>query len=247
MRSSRQPANVSVLAFLTLSVAGMTLAAAPAGATVSITINRPFDGDTLASPIGIAATAATDASGAQVTGWQVYVDGVSVFGTPGPASVLNTSLNLTTGDHELAVFAWDSTGDYSSTVLAVTAGTCTGFTVSLDSPEGGSEPTPVHFTASAASCHRITGFALYADDQRIYQQSGSRSVDTAVSLPAGNHTVQARAWDATGAAASSRAVAIDVEAPAPPPRPAPPASQRPPAAQPAPAAPPPTPRPAAAG
>ncbi len=231
--SSKQQADAPFLALLLAGLAGGLLAAAPAAAAVNITVNRPFDGDTLASPIALNASATTDAAGGQVTGWQVYIDGVSVFGTPGPASVLNTSLNLANGDHELAVFAWDSTGDYNSTVLTVTAGTCTGFTVSLDAPLGGSETTPVHFSASAASCHRIAGFALYADDQRVYQQSGPRSVDTTVKLPAGNHTVQARAWDATGASASSPAVSIDVEAPAAAPRSTTPPGQQAPATQPA--------------
>jgi hypothetical protein len=219
-----------------LAAAGALLAAAPLAATVTITLQNPIEGDTLASPIAIVANASTDAAGAQVTGWQVYLDGVSAFGTPGPASVLNTRLTMANGDHELLVFAWDSTGDYGSTSLTVTAGTCSGFTVSLDSPAGGSEPTPVHFTASAASCHRITRISLYADDTRIFNQAGPRSVDTTVDLPAGNHTVQARAWDSTGSSAASAAISIDVEAAAPPPaaaRPARPATP-PPAAAPAP-------------
>jgi hypothetical protein len=222
MRSSRQ---LGIAFLLALGLAAC--AAAPAFAAVIVTVDRPFDGDTLVSPIGVVAEATTDASSAQVTGWQIYLDGVSVYGTPGPASVLNTRLNIANGDHELIVFAWDSTGDYASASLSLTVGNCSGFIVNLDSPAGGSEPTPVHFSASAASCHRITAFALYADNRRIYQQSGPRSVDTSVDLPAGNHTVQARAWDSTGASAASSAIVIDVEAPAPAPgttprRPAPP-------------------------
>ena len=221
----------AVLAVLSAAIAVVIAlaAAGPAAAGVSVTVDRPLDGDVLASPVDVAAHADADASGGQITGWQVYVDGVSAYGNGGPAAAMGTRLNLPNGDHEIVVFVWDANGDYASSALTLTVGTCSGFTVSLDSPLGGSEPTPVHFAASAASCHRVTAFALYADGQTIYQQRGARSVDTTVELPAGNHTVMARAWDSTGAAAASPTASIDVEAAAPPPPP----PAKPPARQPA--------------
>jgi hypothetical protein len=196
---------------LLLALPGGGLAALPARAAVTVTIDRPIDGDILASPIGIAAQASTSTPGARVTGWHVYVDGVSVFGTAGPSESLSTRVAMDNGDRELVVFAYDSNGDWGSAAVNLTVGDCSGFTVSLDAPAGGTEPAPVHFVASAASCHRITAFALYADGQRVYEQRGPRSVDTWVDLPAGNHSVYARAWDATGAASSSGAVPIEVE------------------------------------
>ncbi len=217
-------------------------AGAPAWAAVTVTIGRPLDGDILASPVGITAQATTDAAGAEVTGWHVYVDGVSAYGTAGPAAAINPHVALANGPHEVVVFAWDSTGDNASATVNVTVGTCSGFTVSLDAPAGGTETAPVHFSASAASCHRITGLAVYADGVRLFAQSGPRSLDTDVDLPAGSHTVMARAWDSTGATASSGNVALEVEAPAPaaPARPAPspaPGQRKPPAAPPPPASP----------
>jgi hypothetical protein len=232
----RRPASAAAILAALATVAWVS--AGPAAAAVTVTVDRPLDGDLLASPIDLAARAETDAAGGQVTGWQVYVDGVSAYGNGGPNAAMSARLNLPNGDHEIVVFVWDANGDYASSQLTLTVGTCSGFTVSLDSPLGGSEPSPVHFAASAASCHRVTAFAVYADGQIVYQQRGARSVDTTVELPAGNHTVMARAWDAAGGAASSPSATIDVVPAAPPPAPPAKSPARPPA-RPAPANPPP--------
>jgi hypothetical protein len=198
-------------AALALLPALALLAAAPAVATVNITVDRPLDGDILASPITVGAAATTSAVNARVTAWQVFVDGVLAYGTGGPAAAISTSVAMDDGPHELIVRAWDSTGDYNSATLTVTIGICSGFTVDLQSPAAGSVSSPVQFTADAASCHRVTGFAVYVDDRRVYQQPGSRSLDAQLDLPAGHHTVQVRATDSTRATASSDAVPIDVE------------------------------------
>jgi len=220
-RPSRpSPAALAVLLALLLGAA----AGAPALATVTIALDQPLDGDILASPITVNASATTDVGNARVTAWHVYVDGVLAYGTPGPAASISTTLAMDDGSHELIVRAWDSTGYYDSTSLTITIGICSGFTVDLQSPTAGSVLSPVQFAAVASSCHRITGFAVYVDGQRVYQQPGSTSLDTSLDLPAGHYSVAIRATDSTRATASSDTVPIDVEGRAPP---APPA--RPPA------------------
>jgi hypothetical protein len=206
----------------------IVLAAAPAAATVTIAVDRPLDGDTVVSPVEVRAEATTDAPGAHVTGWQVFADGVTAYGTGGPTSAMAARLPLENGSHEIVVTAQDSSGDSATATLTIVIGVCAGFTVTLESPAGGSETTPVHFAATAASCHRITGFALYADDREIFQQRGARSLDTNLEVPAGTHTIFARAWDTTGAYANSSAVPVEVAPKAPV---QPPASRKPPAAQ----------------
>jgi hypothetical protein len=187
-----------------------------------------LDGDTVVSPIEVRAEAATDAPGAHVTGWQIFTDGVTAYGTAGPAAGIATRLTLDNGTHEIVVTAQDSSGDSATATLTVVVGVCAGFTVTLDSPAGGSETSPVHFAASAASCHRIAGFALYADDREIFQQRGARSIDTSIEVPAGSHMIFARAWDSTGAYVNSTAVSVEVAPKAPV---QPPAARKPPAAQ----------------
>jgi len=223
------PAALTTLLALLLAAA----AVAPARATVAIAIDRPLDGDILASPITIAASATTDVANARVTAWHVYVDGVLAYGTGGPSPSISTTVPMDDGNHEVIVRAWDSTGYYDSTSLTITIGICSGFTVDLQTPVAGSVLSPVPFAAVASSCHRITGFAVYVDGQRAYQQPGSTSLDTALDLPAGHHSVAVRATDSTRATASSGEVPIDVEvsvpaAPArPPAKPAQPGQPRP--------------------
>jgi hypothetical protein len=132
-------------AILTASLALLLGAAAvaPALATVTIAIDRPLDGDILASPINLAASAITDVANARVTAWQVFVDGVLAYGSAGPTPAIGTSLAMDDGNHELIVRAWDSTGYYDSTSLTITIGICSGFTVDLQSPVAGSVLSPV--------------------------------------------------------------------------------------------------------
>jgi hypothetical protein len=217
-RASRfsSTAPMALSAWLALLLAAAVVA--PARATVAITVDRPLDGDVLASPITMSASATTDVTNARVTAWHVYVDGVLAYGNAGPTSAISTTLPMDDGAHELIVRAWDSTGYYDSTSLTITIGICSGFTVDLQSPVAGSVLTPVQFAAVASSCHRITGFAVYVDGQRVYQQPGSTSLDASLDLPLGHHNVAVRATDATRATASSDTVPIDVDGkvPAPP-------------------------------
>jgi hypothetical protein len=236
------PAALTALLALLLGAA----AVAPALATVTIVVDRPLDGDILASPITVAASATTGVANARVTAWNVYVDGVLAYGTAGPTPSISTTLAMDDGNHELIVRTWDSTGYYDSTSLTITIGVCSGFTVDLQSPAAGSVLSPVQFAAVASSCHRITGFAVYVDGQRVYQQPGSTSLDTSLDLPAGHYSVAVRATDSTRATASSDTVPIEVEGRVPPAPPArPPAKPGQPAqpGQPRPAQPPPPPPP----
>jgi hypothetical protein len=244
---SSRPRRLSpaALAALLALLLGAT-AAAPALATVAIVVERPLDGDILASPVTLDASATTDVANARVTAWHVYVDGVLAYGTAGPTPSISTSLAMDDGSHELIVRAWDSTGYYDSTSLTITIGICSGFTVDLQSPAAGSVVSPVQFAAVASSCHRVTGFAVYVDGRRVYEQPGSTSLDASLDLPVGHYSVAVRATDSTRATASSDTVPIEVEGSVPP---APPA--RPPAkpgqpvlpGQPRPAQPPPPPQP----
>jgi hypothetical protein len=212
------PAALTALLALLLGAA----AAAPALATVAIVVERPLDGDILASPVTLDASATTNVANARITAWHVYVDGVLAYGTAGPAPSISTSLAMDDGNHELIVRAWDSTGYYDSTSLTITIGICSGFTVDLQSPAAGSVVSPVQFAAVASSCHRITGFAVYVDGRRVYEKPGPSSLDASLDLPVGHFSVAVRATDSTRATASSDTVPIDVEgreppAPAPPP------------------------------
>src|ERR1700730_14761157 len=155
---SSRPRRLSpvALAALLALLLGAT-AAAPALGTVAVVVVRGLDGDILASPVTLDASATTNVANARVTAWHVYVDGVLAYGTPGPAASISTTLAMDDGSHELIVRAWDSSGYSHPTSVTIPIGICSGFTVDLQSPVAGSVLSPVQFAAVASSCHRITG------------------------------------------------------------------------------------------
>src|SRR3954471_21451695 len=135
-----------ILAVLLLAVA------APALATVTVTVSSPANGATVPTTVNIVASATTNAGGAQVTGWHIYVDSNDIYGTPGPTSSINVPITMTAGTHTVLVRAWDSTGAFGSQTLTLTASpSClSGICVNVSSPTSGTTVgSPVHFTATA--------------------------------------------------------------------------------------------------
>src|SRR4051794_39885297 len=101
-----------ILAALLLAVA------APALATVTVTVSSPANNANVPTTFNVVASATTNA-GAQVTGWHIYVDSNDVYGTPGPTSSINTAITVSAGTHTVLVRAWDSTGAFGSQTLTV--------------------------------------------------------------------------------------------------------------------------------
>src|SRR4051812_7268154 len=99
---------LSILPILILALC--LLAPAAALATVTVTVSSPANGATVPNTVNVVASATTNASGARVTGWHIYVDTIDQWGTPGPTSSINQPITMTTGDHTVLVRAWDSTG-----------------------------------------------------------------------------------------------------------------------------------------
>ncbi len=94
--------------------------------------------------------------------------------------------------------------------------------VTVTSPTAGSTSgSPVHFVASASSTHPITAMRIYVDNISVYLVSAS-SLNTSVTMSAGNHNVVVQAWDSTGAVFKTPlALTVGGSAPAPTPTPTP--------------------------
>ena len=101
-----------ILPFLALLL--LLAVAAPALATVTVTVAMPANNATVTSPVNIVASATTNASGASVTGWHIYVDSVDSYANAGPTSSINTNVAMASGDHTVIVRAWYSTGACST-------------------------------------------------------------------------------------------------------------------------------------
>jgi hypothetical protein len=94
-------------AFLTLSV--------PAAA-VNVTVSSPDNYSQVSSPFPLSASATSSYT---ITGWQVYLDGRSVY-SAGQTNSINTRITGSPGTHQLVTRAWDSTGAYGSVYEQIT-------------------------------------------------------------------------------------------------------------------------------
>jgi hypothetical protein len=70
--------------------------------------------------------------------------------------------------------------------------------VAIQSPSNTSVTSPVHFVATATSSQPITAMRIYVDGVSVYL-TNSGSLDTSVTIPAGQHNIVVQAWDSTGA------------------------------------------------
>jgi hypothetical protein len=83
--------------------------------TVAVNINAPMNGAAVNSPVPIQAVAA---SGASITGWHIYIDGVDSYSQKGGNS-LSTSLAMNSGTHAVLVRAWDHTGAFGDQTIQI--------------------------------------------------------------------------------------------------------------------------------
>jgi hypothetical protein len=95
-------------------------AAAPVGgsATVSVGVLSPANYATVGSPVTFTASAG---SGYPITGWRIYVDGISVY-TAGATSTISAPVAVSGGTHQVVVRAWNSTGAFGSQNLTINVG-----------------------------------------------------------------------------------------------------------------------------
>ncbi|MFL6258323.1 MAG: hypothetical protein ACJ76Y_01320 [Thermoanaerobaculia bacterium] len=187
-------------------------AAAPALATVTVTVSSPASTANVPTSFNVVASASTDAAGAKITGWWIYVDSVQAWHGNATGSV-NAPLTLSAGSHQVLVRAWDSTGAFGTQILNLTAAACGGVCVTVTSPsETGSVPTPVRFTASAAdgAGRSITGFVVYVNNTNAFQNHIG-TLDQWVILNPGTYNVYIRAWDSSGAFGTSATFPITVQ------------------------------------
>jgi hypothetical protein len=82
----------------------------------AVAVSAPLPGANVTSPISVQASA-TPSSG-KITGWHIYLDGVSVY-QMGVAKQINAHIPASTGTHTLIVRAWDSSGAYGEQTLTV--------------------------------------------------------------------------------------------------------------------------------
>lgn len=126
-----------------------------ASAWVNVTVSTPANNATVTSPVLIAASATANLP---ITGWRIYVDGVSVFHT-GATSSIRTSVSMAAGTHQVIVRAWAQNGSHGSVTLTETVRSST---PPPGSPQGAVTPTSLGFgsvginTTSSSQVVKIT-------------------------------------------------------------------------------------------
>jgi len=122
----------------------------------SVTICTPASGATLNSPVSVAAGTTNNAY--PVTAMILYVDNEIAYKVQ--ANQLSTSVTLSSGDHNLTVNAWDSSGAvFKSTVIVTVSGAGTS-PVSV-------ETTPSSATLAPGDTQEFTATILNATDTDV--------------------------------------------------------------------------------
>src|SRR5579875_1028664 len=179
-----------------LLVAVLLLLPLAAAAAVTVTVTSPPNNSQVSSPFTLTANAS---SNYPITGWQVYLDGRSVY-SAGWTNSINTSINASQGNHQLATRAWDSTGAYGTVYEQITVNGGGGVTVTVTSPPNNSQvSSPFTLTANASSNYPIVGWQVYLDGNSVYSAGSTNSINTSINASQGNHQLVTRAWDSTGA------------------------------------------------
>jgi hypothetical protein len=174
---------------LYFATAALLLSSATAFAT-TLTITTPSNGATVSTAMRV--TASTDNG----TSIRAYVDNNLLYTVQGRQ--LDTTLNVSVGQHHLVLVTWDSVGNAYTAERYVTAQSTTstsGSGIAITSPtDGATVPSPVHFVLTAANA---TTIYIYVDDQLSYSVH-STQVDTSLAMSAGSHHVVVQSWDAAG-------------------------------------------------
>ena len=123
---------------------------------------------------------------------KIYLDNRDVYTIR--AATLDVQLPMAAGVHNLVAQAWDTAGAIFKKGESVSVNG-----VNIASPlNGASTGQLVQFTASAYSAQGITAMRIYVDNVSRFLTSAN-SLNTALMLASGPHTVVIQAWDKAGA------------------------------------------------
>ena len=179
------------------------------GLAQTMTVSSPAPGATVGSPVQFTATA--NGGSRPVTAVKIYVDGQNMYtfnntNFSSNSTSINAPVNVPAGTHTAIVQAWNAAGQVFSNTVNVNVGGSTpapapgasGITVSSPA-NGATVGSPVNFVASAVppSGLTISAMRIYVDGNSAYTTSAG-SLNTALALATGGHTVNVQAWDTAG-------------------------------------------------
>ena len=185
-------------------------------------LTSPSDGATFTAPADITLTAtAADADGT-VDRVEFY-DGTNLLGTSTTAPYSFAWTGVAAGSYTLKAVAYDNAGaQTSSPTVSITVGAAnTPPTVSLTSPSDGAtftEPANITIGASASDADgSVEKVEFYSGTTLLGAATAAPYAFVWSSVPAGQYTLSALAYDNDGAKTSSSTVSVVVNAPNQPP------------------------------
>jgi len=156
----------------------------------SVNVSNPFPGAAVASPVHIQATTDNDSP---VTTMQVYVDNLKQYQSTG--GTLDAYVPMSVGAHYVVVQSWDTAGGIHKRGLYVTVQS---EAVVVTSPAPGAVvSSPVAIDATAGGQYNVNLMQVFVDGSLQYQANGA-TVNTNLSMAAGEHQVAVKAQDISG-------------------------------------------------
>ncbi len=170
------------------------LALAPS-AWATVTVNSPFNWETVGTSVNYVASSATNCSKG-VASMGVYVDNNLVKVVDG--NQLNTNISLTLGDHNTVVQEWDYCGGSTYTPIAVHVAEQNGVYVTSPIPNSTVAPQVNYVATATSSCAKgVASIGIYVNNQLVYVEQGARLNKSLTLNPGAQHTV-VQDWDYCG-------------------------------------------------
>jgi hypothetical protein len=175
-----------------------------AAEVVSVTLPSPTNGLVITNGcIPVYAEAKSDI-GSQITGWRVYVDGVSkyVLSNTSRVHTLICVPTVTTGAHKVTVKAWSKTGvSGAAPSIGVTINNVFQIVATKAEPLS---PAPgqsftnglIRVATAVESPYQISAWVVYIDGvKRFTSFQGAQQVKHYFDVPVGTHKVTVKVWD----------------------------------------------------
>ena len=132
------------------------LAASNAFATVTVRLSSPAANSTVNGSFALQASAS---SSSPIVGWHAYLDSNNVY-TAGATGSVSGTINAGSGNHQLVVRAWDSTGAYGDETVNISIGSGSGTPPApapAPTPSGTGLPTPPSNARVFSNINQMSG------------------------------------------------------------------------------------------
>ena len=162
----------------------------------TVNIATPFPNAAVASPVRIQATTSNSSP---VYAMQLYVDNALKYQVGGNS--IDTTLTIPAGQHLIVAQSWDSAGGIHKRGIHVNVQS-QAVVVTNPAPQA-VVGLQVQVGAIAGGQNKVSKMQLYVDGNSQFQSSGN-TLNTSISLSAGNHLLKVEAADSTGNLATNK-------------------------------------------